>query len=312
LTVVPTITEEGTVVLKLNPEVSTDTGDFTVPTASGSVTTAFNRTIPIIATQSLETTVIVKSGETLVVGGLIKDSESKLQRKLPLLGDIPILGALFRSEQIDFRKTELVIFLTPHIISGDYSTREYGKFFNSEHQLIDFDKVGGFDYGRAQEHSQGPFRKDKKPYWEVDGWEIPQYLPEKNLHTRIEPYEDRMDQFEGFKEGDVVLDRQTLLGSYQAFVTETVRQSIKAFKELESFKGTLDIALLIRRDGVVEDASFVGGRANGLENRKLKRQIVKRLKHETKFPEFPKGLDSQNEMFLVTLASQGENAPPKD
>src|SRR3989441_728234 len=109
LKVLPTINEEGFVSMKIKPEVSS---------VSRSLTTAAGNSIPIVDTSSAETTVMVKDGTTLVIAGLMKDEKIGAEKKLPVLGDIPFLGALFRSRDDRRAKTELIFFLTPTIISG--------------------------------------------------------------------------------------------------------------------------------------------------------------------------------------------------
>src|SRR2546428_95319 len=109
LKVLPTINEEGFVSMKIKPEVSS---------VSRSLTTAAGNSIPIVDTSSAETTVMVKDGTTLVIAGLMKDEKIGAEKKLPVLGDIPFLGALFRSRDDRRAKTELIFFLTPTISSG--------------------------------------------------------------------------------------------------------------------------------------------------------------------------------------------------
>ena len=58
----------------------------------------------------------IKDGETLVIGGLIQEYETKTVDKIPFLGDIPIIGALFRSTGTQKQKEEMIIMLTPQII----------------------------------------------------------------------------------------------------------------------------------------------------------------------------------------------------
>jgi len=60
----------------------------------------------------------VPNGRTVVIGGLMSDEETELTRKIPLLGDIPAIGALFRRTIKKKEKTELLIFLTPHVVTG--------------------------------------------------------------------------------------------------------------------------------------------------------------------------------------------------
>lgn len=110
LYVTPTIHKDGYVTMKIKPEVSSVTK---------TITTGNNNTIPVVETSEAETTVIVKDGVTIIIGGLIKDEKIHTDKKVPVLGDIPLLGTLFRSKDHSLRKTELVIFLTPRIISGD-------------------------------------------------------------------------------------------------------------------------------------------------------------------------------------------------
>ncbi|MGD8782117.1 MAG: hypothetical protein PVH88_24525 [Ignavibacteria bacterium] len=78
--------------------------------------------IPTINTRSLESTVKLKDGETIVIGGLIEETISVTESKMPLLGDIPILGQLFTSTNKDKGKSELMIYVTPRIFYED----EYG------------------------------------------------------------------------------------------------------------------------------------------------------------------------------------------
>lgn len=73
---------------------------------------------PTTNKRSANTSVIVHDAQTVVIGGLIRDNVVVTQRKIPLLGDIPILGWLFKFQSKRFEKTNLIIFLTPHIVKG--------------------------------------------------------------------------------------------------------------------------------------------------------------------------------------------------
>ncbi len=109
LFVTPTIARDGFVSMKIRPEVSSKTG---------SLTTANKNEIPIVETAEVETVLMVKDGETVILGGLIKDEDTKDHQRIPLLGDIPGLGLLFRSTKETEKRTELVVFLTPRILYG--------------------------------------------------------------------------------------------------------------------------------------------------------------------------------------------------
>ncbi|MCG3203908.1 MAG: hypothetical protein KCHDKBKB_00585 [Elusimicrobia bacterium] len=103
LTVTPTINAEDRVTLRINPESSFPTQE---STDAG----------PIIRTRSAQTTVVVKDGETLVIGGLIDDQDTKGVNKVPLLGDIPIIGVFFKSTTTRKTRNELLVFVTPRIV----------------------------------------------------------------------------------------------------------------------------------------------------------------------------------------------------
>lgn len=86
--------------------------------------------IPIIAKRSAQTQVVVKSGQTVVIGGLMRESDVIIRTKVPILGSIPLIGELFRSTQVTKQKTELVILLTPKIV--DIYSTEMNVSENSE------------------------------------------------------------------------------------------------------------------------------------------------------------------------------------
>ncbi|MFA5369700.1 MAG: secretin N-terminal domain-containing protein [Candidatus Omnitrophota bacterium] len=116
LIVTPTINDENYITMKIKPEVSSKIGDFQIA-SSGNV-------IPIVKTTTTETTVMVKDGSTVLIGGLMEENIRESLREVPGLANIPLIGNLFRTRTIGSgdstnpEKTELVIFLTPHIISG--------------------------------------------------------------------------------------------------------------------------------------------------------------------------------------------------
>ena len=110
LKVKPEINRDGFVKMTVTPEVSS---------VGRTLTTANNNAIPIVDTTNTTTTVLVKDGYTVLIGGLMKDEIVKSTSKFPILGDIPWLGAAFRNLDDKRVKTELVVLLTPHIISGD-------------------------------------------------------------------------------------------------------------------------------------------------------------------------------------------------
>jgi TonB family protein len=120
LYVTPTITKDGFITMKIRPEVSSSTANYSY----GPVP---QTTVPIVQTTQAETSVSVKDGTTIIIGGLIKDERSDTVNKIPLLGDIPIIKTAFSNTDKRVQKQELVIFLTPHIITGDSDYLEQPK-----------------------------------------------------------------------------------------------------------------------------------------------------------------------------------------
>lgn len=82
--------------------------------------------LPNKSTRSASTMVRVRDGETVIIGGLLQNERRQRERKVPLLGDIPILGTLFRSKSVEETQSELVIFITPRVLSqtGHLPTEE--------------------------------------------------------------------------------------------------------------------------------------------------------------------------------------------
>ncbi len=107
LEVTPSINPEGLVNMTVRPEISSLSGE--------SVQISEKLDLPVFTTRSSETKVAVRDGQTIVIGGLIQDELRDTIRKVPLLGDVPILGHLFKRTEKGKSKTELLIFLTPHV-----------------------------------------------------------------------------------------------------------------------------------------------------------------------------------------------------
>jgi len=106
LNFLPQISPSGAVTVQIEPEVSQIIG--------------FNQDgYPIVSSRRASTTVRVQDGETFVLGGLVNEFESRNVGKVPLLGDIPLIGKLFRTERIENSETEVIIMVTPHIIKSE-------------------------------------------------------------------------------------------------------------------------------------------------------------------------------------------------
>ncbi len=105
----PTVLDNGLINLKLAPEVSEiDT--------TNSVAVGGGISVPGLVVRRAETTLELRDGQTFVLGGLLQKSSSYNKRQLPWIGDVPILGALFRSSDFQKQETDLVIVVTPRLV----------------------------------------------------------------------------------------------------------------------------------------------------------------------------------------------------
>ncbi len=116
LTVRPSINKDDFVTLSVKPEISNKVADSLFTFAGATVAS------PIIDTRTLDSNVLIKSGDTLAIGGLLQDEVTKQSTKVPVLGDIPILGYLFQEHLNARTKRNLLVFVTPTIIDQHYGT----------------------------------------------------------------------------------------------------------------------------------------------------------------------------------------------
>jgi len=118
LKVTPHIARDGMIRLKLQPEFSVQTGAAQTG-ATGSGTTL---PVPVIASRKADTTLLIKDGQTVVLGGLRRKDVKKETTKIPLLGDLPLAGWLFKFNGESTILSEIVVFVTPHIIQQPLKT----------------------------------------------------------------------------------------------------------------------------------------------------------------------------------------------
>jgi len=130
LTVVPTVNNDGYVTFRVLQEVS----------ALSAQTIAAAQNAPVITTREAETSAIVKTGHTVVIGGLIGESEQVTESGVPILKDVPLLGYLFKSRRVARSRTEIAIFLTPYVVYTDEQAdslmqRERGRLRDSRQKI---------------------------------------------------------------------------------------------------------------------------------------------------------------------------------
>ena len=112
----PTVLDAGRISLKVTPEVSEPV---TQPVTAGT-----SNPLPAFKISTVSTTVQINEGENLVIGGLLRDNLSEVIQAVPLLGEIPILGTLFRRTQKDSETTELMVIIRPTLVKASTSTPE--------------------------------------------------------------------------------------------------------------------------------------------------------------------------------------------
>jgi len=108
LRVTPFINSNGLVEMIVSPQIS--------QLSAQSVTVSAGVSAPVIDLRSADTVVVTPDGQTVIIGGLMQNQKTQTDSKIPLLGDIPLLGNLFKRKVKSNVKTELLIFLTPHIV----------------------------------------------------------------------------------------------------------------------------------------------------------------------------------------------------
>ena len=157
LSVTPNINDDGYIRMKIKPEISSVTDTLVTPSGNE---------IPIIDTSTAETTVLVKDGATIVIGGLRKDEKTKGESGFPFLKDLPLVGKLFKASIEGTDRVELIILITPHIVEGD-------------------SLVTGEDE-RSLKQLAGKEYKDYPEFTKEAGFDVPKAVPEK----MIKPYSE--------------------------------------------------------------------------------------------------------------------------
>jgi len=135
LKVTPRITADGLVTMYVRPEVSDTTS------ATESVTIAPGVNAPTFSSNYAETTVTVKNGQTVILGGLIREFDDEVVSKVPVLGDIPIIGMLFSKTAKAKQRRELMIFITPQVVFSAGQLEELTAIERGKLRLIDQSRI---------------------------------------------------------------------------------------------------------------------------------------------------------------------------
>jgi general secretion pathway protein D len=166
LKITPHITEDRLVRMQISLEVTSINQAATLTTSS---------TLPVTLKRTVDTTVIVKDEQTIVIGGLIDDSTTANENKVPALGDVPLLGWLFRNQSKENIKTNLYIFISPRVI---LNPEEANQIFKGKKDQIDTIKEGSIKF-----HEENPAESNN------EGEKIPEPISEPKTRQRriVEP-----------------------------------------------------------------------------------------------------------------------------
>jgi len=148
LRVTPRISANNFVNLRVEPEVST-----VFETIRKEVSSTFNEA-DVYDIRRLNTTVLIPSGSTLVLGGLVRDSMKNGNVKVPLLGDLPLIGGAFRKDSKERDKSNLIIFITPTIVKDTDYQAATTDFLKSKAEEIDDTEWSAWDSGKPRDWSK--------------------------------------------------------------------------------------------------------------------------------------------------------------
>src|SRR3989338_6286333 len=266
LYVTPTINRDGFVTMKIKPEVSSATR--TSIKSEDKITE-----IPIVSTSETETTVMVKDGVTIIMGGLRKDEKQKTVKKIPLLGDIPLLGFLFRSTSDEAKKTELVILLTPHIMSGETPFTDFSDLKPRE--------------GAIAKMVKGEIITEKipapKPPEEEVSLETIEEAQEASL-ANLEPEEQTFED----------------LTQYKNFIWEKINKVASSYvSPSDIYEGSVQTSFILDSTGELKGEPVILSSTNHI----LSRVALKSIKEASPFPPFPAFLNKPEEGFAITFSN---------
>lgn len=303
LHVTPTINEDGFITMKIKPEVSSSTSNYSY----GSPTT----NVPIVKTSQVETTVMVKDGTTIVLAGLMESRDEEDVNKVPILGDIPILGGLFRSRTKGStslsEKTELVIFITPRVITGDVHSEEVEEYTDMVYDLeTKYDDEEFFKQkkkiGLTPEEEE---EIDKLVEDKFTDFEATKKKPEdRNIHITKEVVEEEVPKLVKepvYSAAPTVVSRTggyaEASKEYQELVRNQVHELIN--QRLDPLlKGEVFVEFTILYDGSLKDEPRILRSSND----DLKDLTIVSILQASPYPPFPKEVTAREKTYKILIS----------
>ncbi|MBN1587293.1 MAG: hypothetical protein JW937_07675 [Candidatus Omnitrophica bacterium] len=270
LTVTPIISSDGYITMKVKPEVSTTGTPVTLTNPDGSERSK----IPIVKTQETETQVIVRDGEMVLLGGLIQDKIVNERDQIPIVGRIPVVGALFSNRKEYKSKSELVILLTPHIMKG----HEEPEWEASEYAL------------------EPEFEKEQEPGREfIDPLAIPEYVPQPRApQPSLSPLQlvSSTPTVSEFKAAQIAYSE------YRRALSRKVAARLQDRPSTRRYFGAVRVQFTLTQDGHLVGMPEV----LGSEDEALGEFVASRLVEASPFEPFPQALKRPQEAFEIEIA----------
>lgn len=302
LYVTPTVNREGFITMKIKPEVSSITDTLTYGDQ--------NDKVPIVKTSQAETTVMVKDGTTIVIAGLIETRQEESINKVPLLGDLPFVGGVFRSRvtgsETNPEKQELVIFLTPHIISGEKPSTEVEEYRDLvrelERQYIE--ETRGIKKKPKRRPSRPEIRKVEKKVLApverpvVKKVEVEKPKPKPVTMEVLPKPAPTVPRKKKAKWHGKPLSELTPNEVYYYTVREKILENVRRFYPQTDIKGDVYISFSIMRDGSLKETPQI---LNPVED-VLKEAAIKSIQASAPFEPFPKTITKNQQTFKILIA----------
>lgn len=268
LFVTPTINKDGYIIMKIKPEVSSTTANYTY----GSPST----TVPIVSTTQAETSVMVKDGTTIIIAGLIKDERSSTVDKVPILGDIPLIGEAFRKTDKEIKKQEIVVFLTPHIITGENDYVQNPETIPIGEEKFTMPEKPTFERRQRVEIKPGIF-KEKKSHF-----------------ARREKSKEAMEKVKAEERIHMV---PTMPEVYYYAVKEKIIKNIELPKGKKN-KGSIKMAFFLSPNGEL----IYGPEILQSSNYALDEIAMNAVKKAAPFPAFPESMGKAEKRFFIDIS----------
>ena len=173
LRVTPRISPDGKVLMRVEPQISSAN--------PVQVNLGGNTSASPIDIQTVQTTVLASDGETVMLGGLISKRDLKNENKIPVFGDIPYIGSLFRYRTQQQQKRELIFIMTPHIVRNE---ADRAKVLAEEAKKISWSKR---DLAEIHGHGLDVLAPRPQPYWMQENCPTPAAYPYQQPQMTIDP-----------------------------------------------------------------------------------------------------------------------------